>query len=552
MTVLELGYISFPILLVMIFLRAPIGLAMLVVGIGGLYYATGGTTVFLAKLKSEVYTTFSSYSLSIIPMFLLMGQFATLSGMSTALFKAAESWLGHRKGGVAMASVGACAGFGSICGSSLATAATMSRVALPELRRYGYSGGFSTATLAAGGTLGILIPPSVILVIYAILTEQNIAKLFLAAFIPGILAAIGYMITISIYVRMYPDAAGTREAVPYAERIRALLDVWPVLIVFGLVVGGIYLGWFTPTEGAAVGAAGTGLIALVSGQLDWARFKESIISTAQATAMIFFIVLGASFYNSFLALSQVPQELSNTIVGLGWSPWMVLVLILAFYLAFGCLMDSLSMILLTIPIFFPIISNLDFGLISLHVLQEARFEAWFAEAQVWFDGLRAGAIEGLSQSRFDRALAGANEHMATLGLGTVADATSLAPAQVAAIFGETTPEVVRGAQEALAAGGVLDADTLKALGLRGATEANLARVSLEHVAIWFGILVLIVVEVGLITPPVGMNLFIINAMDRTTPMVETYKAVIWFVTSDIVRVAILVAFPVITLFLIPV
>ncbi|QDC08092.1 TRAP transporter large permease [Oceanicola sp. D3] len=552
MTVLELGYASFPILLVMIFMRAPIGLSMLVVGIGGLYYATGGTTVFLAKLKSEVYTTFSSYSLSIIPMFLLMGQFATLSGMSTALFKAAESWLGHRKGGVAMASVGACAGFGSICGSSLATAATMSRVALPELRAYGYSGGFSTATLAAGGTLGILIPPSVILVIYAILTEQNIAKLFLAAFIPGILAAIGYMITISIYVRMYPDAAGTREPVPYAERLKALLDVWPVLLVFGLVVGGIYLGWFTPTEGAAVGAAGTGLIALVSGQLDWARFKESIIATAQATAMIFFIVLGAGFYNAFLALSQVPQELSNTIVGLGWSPWMVLIIILAFYLVFGCLMDSLSMILLTIPIFFPIISNLDFGLISLHALQEARFEAWFADAQMWFEGLQAGAIEGMRESRFERALAGANEHMAVLGLGTVADAANLAPAQIAAIYGETTPEVVQAARATLESGGTMDGDALRELGLRGATEANLARVSLEHVAIWFGILVLIVVEVGLITPPVGMNLFIINAMDRTTPMVETYKAVMWFVTSDILRVAILVAFPIITLFLIPI
>ncbi|MBY6049403.1 TRAP transporter large permease [Vannielia litorea] len=552
MSVLELGYLSFPILLIMIFLRAPIGLAMLVVGLGGLYYATGGTTVFLAKLKSEVYTTFSSYSLSIIPMFLLMGQFATLSGMSTALFKAAESWLGHRKGGVAMASVGACAGFGSICGSSLATAATMSRVALPELRRYGYSGGFSTATLAAGGTLGILIPPSVILVIYAILTEQNIAKLFLAAFIPGVLAAIGYMITISIYVRLYPDAAGTREPVPYSERIRALLDVWPVLLVFGLVVGGIYLGWFTPTEGAAVGAAGTGLIALVSGQLDWARFKESIISTAQATAMIFFIVLGAGFYNSFLALSQVPQELSNTIVGLGWSPWMVLIIILAFYLVFGCLMDSLSMILLTIPIFFPIISNLDFGLISLHALQEARFESWFAEAQMWFEGLQAGAIEGMRESRFARELEGANEQMAVLGLGTVADAASLAPMQIAAIFGETTPDVVQAARATLESGATLDDETMKAIGLRGANESNLARVSLEHVAIWFGILVLIVVEVGLITPPVGMNLFIINAMDRKTPMVETYKAVMWFVTSDIVRVAILVAFPVITLFLIPV
>ena len=434
---LELGYLSFPILLTMIFLRAPIGLAMFLCGIGGLFFAMGGTNMFMAKLKTETYSTFSSYSLTIIPMFLLMGQFATLSGMSSALFKAAESWLGHRKGGVAMAAVGACAGFGAICGSSLATAATMSRVALPELRQYGYSGGFSTATLAAGGTLGILIPPSVILVIYAILTEQNIAKLFLAAFVPGILAAIGYIITISIYVRLYPDAAGTREAIPYAERMRALLDVWPVLLVFGLVVGGIYLGWFTPTEGAAVGAAGTGLIALVSGNLNWKVFVESIIATATSTAMIFFIVLGAGLYNSFLALTQVPQELSNWVVGLGLSPWMVLTLILAFYLVFGCLMDSLSMILLTIPIFFPVISVLDFGM------------------------------------------------------------------------------------------------------------------SPEHVAIWFGILVLIVVEVGLITPPVGMNLFIINAMDRSTPMVETYKAVMWFVTSDIVRVIILVLFPAITLFLIP-
>ena len=202
MSMLEMGYLSFPILLGMIFLRAPIGLAMMLCGIGGLYFSMGGSTMFMAKLKSETYTTFSSYSLSIIPMFLLMGQFATVSGMSKALFRAAESWLGHRRGGVAMAAVGACAGFGSICGSSLATAATMSRVALPELRRYGYSGGFSTATLAAGGTLGILIPPSVVLVIYAILAEQNIAKLFLAAFAPGILAAIGYMIVISIYVRI--------------------------------------------------------------------------------------------------------------------------------------------------------------------------------------------------------------------------------------------------------------------------------------------------------------------------------------------------------------
>ena len=436
MSNLELGLLSFPVLLLMIFLRAPIGLAMLICGIGGLHLVTGGPNMVLAKLKSESFSTFSSYSLSIIPIFLLMGQFATLGGMSQALFRAAESWLGHRRGGVAMASIGACAGFGAICGSSLATAATMSQVALPELKRNGYPGGFSTATLAAGGTLGILIPPSVVLVIYAILTEQNIAKLFLAAFIPGLLAALGYMIAVSLYVRRHPEAGGTLPRQPYLQRLRALWDVWPVLLVFVLVVGGIYLGWFTPTEGASVGAAGTGLIALANGGLTWRTLRDSILSTAQSTAMIFFIVLGAGLYNSFLALTQVPQNLSEFVIGQGFSPWLVLVLILLFYLVLGCLMDSLSMILLTIPIFFPVVSQLDFGL---------------------------------------------------------------------------TP---------------------------------------EQVAIWFGILVLIVVEVGLITPPVGMNLFVINSMDRETPMSATYAAVLWFVGSDLIRVAILVMFPAITLFLI--
>ena len=438
MSRLELGFWSFVVLLFLIFLRAPIGLAMLLCGFGGWYYAMNGNPVpLLAKLKSETYTTFSSSSLTIIPLFLLMGQFATLSGMSTALFKAAESFLGHRRGGVAMAAVGACAGFGAICGSSLATAATMGKVALPELRRYGYSGGFSTATLAAGGTLGILIPPSVILVLYAIITEQNIAKLFLAAFIPGILAAIGYVLTISLYVRLYPNSAGTRPAVPMAERWKALGNTWPVLTIFGLVVGGIYAGWFTPTEGAAIGAAGTGIVAMLSGNLKWPVFKIALMETGKTTAMIFFIVLGASFYNGFLALSGVPQIMADYVLAQGFSPWFVLIIILTFYLVFGCVMDSLSMILLTVPIFFPVISAMDFGL------------------------------------------------------------------------------------------------------------------SPEHLAIWFGILVLIVVEVGLITPPVGMNLFIINAMDRETKITETYKAVMFFVGSDIVRVAILVAFPAITLFLIP-
>ena len=220
-----IGVASFPALLILIFLRVPIGLAMFLVGFVGLYLVTGSTNVGLARLKNETYSTFGSYSLSIVPMFLLMGSFATLGGMSQALFKAAEGFLGHRKGGVAMAAIGACAGFGAIAGSSLATAATMSRVALPEMKRYGYEGGFSTATLAAGGTLGILIPPSVVLVIYAIIAEQNIAKLFLAAFVPGVLAAIGYMITISIYVRIFPGSAGIKEPVPWADRFRALFHV---------------------------------------------------------------------------------------------------------------------------------------------------------------------------------------------------------------------------------------------------------------------------------------------------------------------------------------
>lgn len=436
MSNLEIGFLSFPALMLLIFIRMPIGLAMFIVGLFGLYFVTGSFNIALARLKSETFTTFSSYSLSIVPMFLLMGHFATLGGMSSALFKAAESFLGHRKGGVAMAAIGACAGFGSICGSSLATAATMGRVAMPELRQYGYAGGFSTATLAAGGTLGILIPPSVVLVIYAILTEQNIAKLFLAAFVPGLLAALGYVIAISIYVRVNPNSAGTRPAVPMPERFKALMKVWPVILVFSVVVGGIYLGWFTPTEGAAVGAAGTGLIAWLNGGLNRKSLVESYLVTARSTAMIFFIILGAAFYNGFLALTQVPQELSNFVVSQGFNPWMILTLMLVFYLVFGCLMDSLSMILLTIPIFFPVISGLDFGM---------------------------------------------------------------------------TP---------------------------------------EHLAIWFGILVLIVVEVGLITPPVGMNLLIINTMDSDTPVLETYKSVLYFVASDIVRVVILVMFPAITLFLI--
>ncbi|WP_299843986.1 TRAP transporter large permease [uncultured Jannaschia sp.] len=436
MSTVEIGLWSIPVLLLMIFLRAPIGLAMLICGLGGSWLVTGSPGMALSRLKTEVFGAYSNYSLSIVPMFLLMGYLAGIGGMSRSLFKAAEAFLGHRKGGTAMAAIGACAGFGAICGSSLATAATMGQVALPELRRAGYSGGLSTATLAAGGTLGVLIPPSIVLVIYASLTEQNIAKLFLAAFVPGVLAAITYGLVIAFYVRVHPGSAGTAPRLPWSARMRALAEVWPTALIFLAVVGGIYVGVFTPTEGAAVGALGTGLVALGSGKLGWGAAREAVVATAASTAMIFFIVLGAGFFNGFLALARVPQTLSAFVVEQGYGPWLVLAIILLVYLVLGCVMDSLSMILLTVPIFYPVMTTLDFGLTT------------------------------------------------------------------------------------------------------------------EEMAIWFGILVLIIVEVGLITPPVGLNLFIINAMDPETPIGQTYRAVTWFVVSDILRVILLAAFPAISLFLI--
>ena len=434
MSNLELGLLSLPVFLVLIFLRIPIGLAMLLCGMAGTALITGGPSVILSRFKTEVYSTFSSYSLSIIPLFLLMGQFATLGGMSQALFKAAEALIGHRKGGVGMAAVGACAGFGAICGSSLATAATMGQVALPELRRAGYSGGLASGLLAAGGTLGILIPPSIVLVIYAILAEQNIAKMFAAAFVPGILAALGYMAVIAIVVRVRPDWAGHVEPMPWAERLAALVAVWPVLLIFVAVVGGIYAGIFTPTEGAAVGAVGTGVLAWLRGGFVGSKLREAFELTGGGTAMVFLIVIGAAAYNTFLALSMLPQELAGWVGEQGFGPYQVLAAILVFYLVFGCVMDSLSMILLTIPIFFPMVSGLDFGL------------------------------------------------------------------------------------------------------------------SPEHTAIWFGVLVLIVVEVGLITPPVGMNLFVIQSMAPDIAIGETYRGVWPFVASDLLRVVVLVLFPAITLF----
>lgn len=383
----------------------------------------------LAKLKTESFSSFASYGLSVVPMFLLMGQFAALGGLSAGLFRASERWLGHFRGGQAMAAIGACAGFGAICGSSLATAATMGQVALPELRRAGYSDGLATATLAAGGTLGVLIPPSIVLVLYAIMTEQNIARLFAAAIGPGILAALFYMGAIRLYLWRHPQDGPPLPRAGWGARMRALGRIWPVLAVFALVVGGISRGWFTPTEGAAIGAAATGGLAALLGGLDRAGLIRALVETATTTGMVFFIILGAGMFNGFLALTQVPQSLGQWVAGLSVPPMVILAVILLLYLALGCVMDSLSMILLTVPIFFPILQGLDFGM------------------------------------------------------------------------------------------------------------------SPEQTALWFGVLVLIVVEVGLITPPVGMNLFVIGAMAPQTPVTSTYRVVIWFVLADVLRVGVLLFCP---------
>jgi tripartite ATP-independent transporter DctM subunit len=413
----------------------PIAVAMFVAGVIG-YLTIAGWSPMIAQLKSYAYGRFSSYDLSVIPLFMLMGQFATQGGLSRSLFRFANALLGRFRGGMAMAAVVACALFGSVCGSSIATAATIGSVALPEMKSHGYSGKLSTATVAAGGTLGILIPPSVVLVIYAILTEQNIAKLFAAAFIPGIIAMIGYVIAIAIFVRVDPSLAPAHVEPEKGHLFESALGVWPIAAIFFTVFGGIYGGVFTPTEGAAVGAAATFLTAVLRRELSWEGFIQSFLVTAEASGMIFMIFAGADMLNSALTLTQAPTHLAEAVGNMGLPPIAVVATILVFYVLLGCVMDELSMILLTIPIFFPMIMGLDLGLPP------------------------------------------------------------------------------------------------------------------SDKAIWFGILVLMVVEIGLIAPPVGLNVYVINGIDKETPIADSYAGVVPFLISDFIRTTLLLFFPIISLYLV--
>ena len=434
MTPIQLALLIFGVMLLLMVVRVPIAGAMFIAGAVG-FVLQSGVAPFLNFLNNLAFARLANYDLSVIPLFILMGHFATQGGISKALFQFAAGVMGRFKGGLAMAAVLASAAFGSICGSSVATAATITGVALPEMKRHGYSGRLSTGTLAAGGTLGILIPPSVPLVIYAILAEQNIAKLFAAAMVPGIIAMVGYMIAIGIYVRLVPgQAPDVEEREPFD--MQAMMGILPIAIVFLIVFGGIYGGFFTPTEGAAVGAAATFVAAIAKREITWEKFKFCFYDTAISSAMIFLIFLGADVMNASLALTQVPNQLAEVVGGWGLPPLMVVTAIMLFYVVLGAVMDELSMILLTIPIFFPMIMGMDFGM----------------------------------------------------------------------------PK--------------------------------------ESVAIWFGIMVLMTVGFGMLAPPVGLNVYVVNSMAKDVPIAESYKGVMPFLISDTVRTTLLLLFPGISLWLV--
>ncbi len=439
------GIAGLVVLVLLIAIRVPIAYSMILVGGVGITMLNGPTMV-MSQLKTLAYGQFSIYDLSVVPMFVLMGALATRAGLSQDMFRAANAWLGWLRGGTAMAAIAACAIFGAVCGSSLATASTMGKVALPELKRYNYAGSLATGTLAAGGVLGILIPPSVVLIIYAIIVEANIVTMFMAALIPGLLAVLLFLLTIATYVALRPEAGPRGGSGSRDEFVAATVGVIPVLIIFLLVIGGMYAGFYNPTPAAAVGVFLVWLFGALRRGLGFADLREALLDTAKTTGMIYLILLGAELLKIFMSRAQVPQAMAEWAVNSGLAPMTVLILLLVGLILLGCLMDSLSMILLVIPFFWPVMMEMNGGLYQ-----------------------------------------GAD------GAG----------------FGMST----------------------------------------EDLKVWFGILALVVVELGLITPPVGMNVFVISALATDTPMRETFKGVMPFFAVEILRVAVLLAFPAITLWL---
>jgi C4-dicarboxylate transporter DctM subunit len=420
--------IGFLVLFILMLLRVPVGMAMGLVGVAGYSYIVGvGPAMKLIGQTSM--RTVTDYTFGVIPMFMLMGAFVTISGVSNELFRAANSFVGHLRGGLGVATVIACGGFAAICGSSVATAATFAGVAYPEMRRYGYPKSFSTGVIAAGGTLGAMLPPSTVLAVYAIITQQDIGKLFMAGILPGLLAITMYVITIAILVKLKPGLLPAGEFKPWKERFKGLKDVWAPLALFAFVIGGLYGGLFTPTEAGGMGAGGAFLLGVLRGKLSRAQVREALLQATRTSAAVFTVLIGALLFGYFLTITQTPQKLTEFLTGLGLGPYGVLALIMVMYLVLGCLMDAMAMIILTVPIIFPVITGLGFD------------------------------------------------------------------------------------------------------------------------PIWFGIIIVMTVELGLIHPPVGMNVFVIKSVVKDVSFTTIFKGVIPFVITDLIRLLILIAFPVIALYL---
>jgi tripartite ATP-independent transporter DctM subunit len=398
------------------------------VGFGGFAYIAG-VNASLGVLKTVPFTTFGDYNLTVVPLFILMGSLAYFTGISKNLYDTVHSWLGHLRGGLAMATVGACAGFAAISGSSLATAATFAKVALPEMERYKYDKALATGCIAAGGTIGSLIPPSVIFIIYAIITEQSIGKLFLAGFFPGILEAIFYMLTISILCWRNPAMGPRGPQTTLRQKFVSLKGSWFVVVLFLIVIGGLYMGWFSPTEAAGIGAFGVFIFGVATRTLGWQNFKDSLSDTGKTTAMIFLLLLGAMIFGYFLSVSRISAELADFMSGLPVSPYVIMVIIMVFYIILGCMMDSLAMILITVPVFYPLILALGFD------------------------------------------------------------------------------------------------------------------------PIWFGVIIVRVTEIGLITPPVGLNLYVLKGSAKDIAMGDVIRGILPFLIADVFHVALLIIFPQISLFL---
>jgi C4-dicarboxylate transporter DctM subunit len=420
--------IGFVALFTLMLLRVPVGMAMGLVGVVGYSYIAG-TGPALKLVGQTSMRTVTDYTFGVIPMFMLMGAFVSVSGVSRELFRAANAFIGHLRGGLGVATVLACGGFAAICGSSVATAATFSSVAYPEMRRFGYPQSFSTGVIAAGGTLGAMLPPSTVLAVYAILTQQDIGKLFMAGIVPGLLAMAMYVLTIFIIVRVRPDWLPRGETTTWAERFAGLKDVWAPLLLFVFVIGGLYGGFFTPTEAGGVGASGAFLLGVLRGKLDRAGILQALLSATRTAAAVFTVLIGALIFGYFLTITQTPQKLTGFLTQLGLGSYGVLALIMLMYLVLGCLMDAMAMIILTVPIIFPVIVQLGFD------------------------------------------------------------------------------------------------------------------------PIWFGIIIVMTVELGLIHPPVGMNVFVIKSVVHDVSFMTIFKGVIPFVLTDILRLVILIAFPMIALWL---